>query len=122
MKKSNALPKPNGTNMNGFITEKQKATNNINLYSLSSDTCRMGGNFYKIYQYKAPEYHRQEPKMPATIEQFPNDAVPWSLKVIEHHIVDDSEEQARQQYSLRFLHYTGIERQCVWLFQCIIPQ
>ena len=43
MKKSNALPNPNGTNINGFTAEKQKATNNINLYFLSSDTCRMGG-------------------------------------------------------------------------------
>ena len=59
MKKSNALPKPNGTNMNGFTTEQHNATNNINLYFLLSDICRMGGgNFNKIYQHKAPEYHR----------------------------------------------------------------
>ena len=60
MKKSNALPKPNGTNMNGFKTEQHNATNNINLYFLLSDICRMegGGNFNKIYQHKAPEYHR----------------------------------------------------------------
>lgn len=40
MKKSNALPKPNGTNMNGFTTEQHNATNNINLYFLLSDICR----------------------------------------------------------------------------------
>lgn len=43
MKKSNALPNPYGTNMNGFMTEQHNATNNINLYFLLSDTCRMGG-------------------------------------------------------------------------------